>query len=417
MPKETSAPTPKCNSEQHPRSSSRGRKRKRKPPLRRKIQRVFRTAGYILIGTACLELFAYRMGSMALVASFVLSVVGFLCATIKGEIFKPSSEDKKPKKGDSLDIRLKMGWDNILNRIERSATYTLILFVALYTLTCTALATNHTVGHLLDMAQQIVEQLTDFEEPLVEDDGEIDEPFPTPPEPEEPPENSGAEESPGNITLEPPQSSDAIPSKYVAITDPDRHLTLSPERSGELYYLSGIYAAADDADIYTKVSKYVLTQVSQRQEDEFLASDSTAKVRALAYSASTKEANMEDSDDLDTVIADREAAYEEAPGAKLAKLIAENYNGYGLAYNGIDGIEDTVEFYWANSIEWLHKELAFSHSGEEIANILKQIGSRYHDLADHQTFMEKTQNRTRAGKLSDAYNTLSEYYRQENAEW
>lgn len=417
MPKKDSAPKSKRDPKQPPEPSP--RRRKKKPPLRKIMRKVFKVARRVLIGTAVLEFLAYRSG-MTLIVSLTGSIAGAIFTAIKGDILKPSPTDKKSKKGGSLDSHLWVGLYNILNRIRKDDSYTLLFVLALYALTCTGLAKIHTVGHLLNMGQEIVEHLTDFEEQPVEDDGGTDETPPAPPEPEEPPEEDEPEEPPVEDTPEEPQPPAAVPSQYVALTDPDRHLTISSERSEELYYLGGEYAApedADDAKIYTKVSEYVLAQVSQRKEDEFRATDSTDAARALAYSASIKEMEMKDSDDLDIVIKGRKDAYDKAPGAEVAGLIAENYNGYGLAYHSIDGIEDTMEFYWANSIEWLHKKLTFSHSGAEIANILEQIGSRYHDLADHQIFAEKTENRERAGKLSEAYNTLAEYYRQENAEW
>lgn len=414
MPKENPAPTPTRNPEQPPKPSP--RRRKKKSSLLQFIKNAHIVIGTIIIITLVLELFARLLGSVSLIVTSGLSIVGGAFAAFK-DIFKPDPEDEKPKRGDSLVICLKMGLRNILRRIARNATYILVIFVALCVLTSTALAAVHVMGHL---TKNLSDYLNNVEEQPVEDDGGTDETPPAPPEPEEPPEEDEPEEPPVEDTPEEPQPPAAVPSQYVALTDLDRHLTISSERSEELYYLGGEYAApedADDAKIYTKVSEYVLAQVSQRKEDEFRATDSTDAARALAYSASIKEMEMKDSDDLDIVIKGRKDAYDKAPGAEVAGLIAENYNGYGLAYHSIGGIEDTMEFYWANSIEWLHKKLTFSHSGAEIANILEQIGSRYHDLADHQIFAEKTENRERAGKLSEAYNTLAEYYRQENAEW
>lgn len=414
MPKENPAPTPTHNPEQPPKPSP--RRRKKKSRLLQFIKNAHIVIGTIIICTLILELFARLLGSVSLIVTSSLSLVGGAFAAFK-DIFKPDPEDEKPKKGDNLVTCLKMGLSNILRRIARNATYILVIFVALCFLTSTALAAVHMMGRL---TKNLSDYLNNIEEQSVEDNGGTDETPPAPPEPEDPPEEDEPEEPPVEDAPEEPQSPAAVPSQYVALTDPNRHLTISSERSEELYYLSGEYAVPEDADeakIYTKVSEHVLAQVSQRKKDKFLATNSTDEARALAYSASIKEAEMKDSDDLDIVIKDRQDAYDKAPGAKLADLIAENYNGYGLAYHGIDGIEDTMEFYWASSIEWLHKELTFSHSGAEIANILEQIGSRYHDLADHQIFAEKTENRARAGQLSDAYTALAKYYLQENAEW
>lgn len=414
MPKENSAPKSKRDPKQPPEPSP--QTQENKSPLLQFIKNAHIVIGTIIIITLALELFARLLGSVSLIVTSGLSLVGGAFAAFK-DIFKPDPKDKKPKRGDSFVTCLYMGLSNILRRIKRNANYIVVIFFALCVLTSTALAAVHAMGHL---TKNLSDYLNNVEEQPVEDDGGTDETPPAPPEPEEPPVEDEPEEPPVEDTPEEPQPPAAVPSQYVALTDPHRHLTISSERSEELYYLSGEYAApedADDAKIYTKVSEYVLAQVSQRKKDTFLATDSTDEARALAYSASIKEADMKDSDDLDIVIKDRKDAYDKAPGAELAGLIAENYNGYGLAYHGIDGIEDTKEFYWASSIEWLHKELTFSHSGAEIANILEQIGSRYHDLADHQIFAEKTNNRERAGQLSDAYNALAEYYRQENAEW
>lgn len=385
-------------------------KREKKSSLKVKIRNVLIFISVSLAGSCGLELLAHRLG-VYLIFPAVLSFIGSLITAFKGEILKPNAKDEKPKEEDSLMERLAMGLRNILRRIKDNAIYTLIFVVTFYICTCTVLAVNHTVGRMLNTAQEIIDQLTDYEEQPDESAGIIDEPSTIPSDPAETLEEDGPEPA--------PEQTVPIPGTYVAVTEPNRYRTLSEERSGELYYFSGEYAVEeyeDDGDIYAKVSLYISSLVSQNQEDKFSQTKSTDPVRAIAYSASTGEASMKTTDDLDDVISKREVVYDKAPGAEIARLIAENYNGYGLAYHSINGYEETVESYWADSIEWFHKSLTFSNSGEEISKILNRIGMRYHDLADGQASREKETNKERAGKLSEAYFTLAKYYRQESTE-
>lgn len=385
---------------------------KRKPRREQKsnwlsalFEAVIKASLYLLAGSCIVELIAYHVGNITLVVTTVCSCLFGLLTAVLGDFFKPSKDDERPEEDDGLFDRLAMGLRNMGRRIWDNTKLTVLFVFAAGLLGSTVLAANHTVGHVLNAAVDMVKQLTSYEERAVNPDNTPD--FSD--APDAPPESSiPAEEFPSEMPEVQPY--DTVPSKYVILLDPDRIRELSDLDRRKLYYFAGKYEAKEeesDEAVYSAVSVRVADLVKEEQVDKFNQTEEDDKNRTSAMEASDKEKKMKTSEDLDDIIRTREIVYKEAPGAEIAKLIAENYNGYSLAYYSIGGSKKTIEYYWNESLIWYHNCLTFQGSLEDISNILRRIGARYQDLALIQNAGSDEQ--IRALKLSKAYSSLSEY--------
>ncbi len=360
----------------------------------------------LLAGSCFMEWAAYHIGDITLLVGAVSPVVIGVVVAISEDFFKSCEDDETPTKDDGLFSRLAMGLRNMKNRIWTNTKLTVLFVGVAYLLVCTALAANHTGGRVINAAVDVVKQLTSYEEQAVNTDDTSD--FSDAPDAS--PESSiPSEELPSETPKA--QPSKAVSSKYVILLEPDRDERLSDSERRALYYFTGKYGVKEegsDEDIYSAVSARVAALVGEAQEDKFNRAPEDDENCTAAMEASEDEKKMETSEDLDGVIGKREAVYKEAPGAEIAKLIAENYNGYSLAYYSIDGSETTIEYYWNKSLIWYHNCLTFQSSPEDISEILNRIGTRYQDLALIQKYGSDEQ--IRATKLSEAYNSLSKYY-------
>lgn len=362
----------------------------------------------LFIGSCIMELVVSCVGNITLVVTPVGSVVVSIVVAISENLFKPGEGDEMPAEGDDSFTRLGMGLRNIKNGVRNNTKLFALFIGVVYLLGCTALAANHTGGRVVNTvvngAVNVIDKLTSYGEPAA-DPVDPSDPVDTP---DVPPQSSSPPEASAPDTPE-TQPSDA---EYVTLLEPNRIKRLSDSERRELYYFAGENAVSeekDDKEIYSAVSARVAALVENKQEDKFNQTPEGDKNRKDANDASWDEKEMKTSKDLDDIIGKRKTVYEDAPGAEIAKLIAENYNGYSLAYHSI-GSETTAEYYWNESLRWYHECLTFQSSPEFISDILHRIGTRYQDLASLKAFGSDEQMRATA--LSEAYNSLSESYGQ-----
>lgn len=396
--------TSKCQmspQQQKPPSEKRGSRRKQGAGwITSVIVVLVKACPALLLGSVVLELIASHVGNITLVITVAGPLLLGVVIAVSEDLFKPSEDDEKPEEDDGLFDRMAMGVRNIWYRIWTNTKLTLLFAGIAYLLGCTALATNHTGGRVLSAAKNTFDRLITYEETAA-DAGDTLHTSPN--------LSSIMEESDPEVSKV--QSSYVVPSQYVQLLEPDRILALSDAEREELYYFTGEYAVDKEGSeeaVYSEVSTRIAALVRQEREDEFNQTEENDKNRALAKKASDDEGEMETSEDLDEVIQNRKDVYEKVPGAEIAKLIAENYNGYSLAYYSIGGSKKTMEYYWNESLIWYHECLTFQDSLGDISGVLNRIGMRYHDLAMIQK--SGSDEQIRATMLSKAYNALAEYY-------
>lgn len=382
---------------------SAGHTRTRKRRSRRsKLATVLLAAILCFLGSCILELIVYRWKGYSLGLTAIISVVVQLFTAIQGQVLKPDETDEKPEEDDSWAERMVMGVRNFIHRIWQNAMYTSVCTIALWVLISTALAAVHTGGHVLGSIRNSINDIIASSE---ESANALPNPPPTPSF------EDVTETMPVTVTnpvIEPTPA--PVSSFYVSLEDPDRDCSISHTLYQNLFYLNGDYVIEDwedDAKIVGKVEEHVEALIREARNDLFSA-DTDWEVQRDVDKASQNEKVMQTSGDLDEVITQRRLIFAEHPFGEMAKLIAENYNGYGLAYHKIGGRMNTREYYWCTSIYWYQQVLTFSSSADMISSILQRIGTRYNDLAF--IYPDGSEEELRATKLGEAYLSLARSY-------
>lgn len=391
---------PSPQQQKKPPPEKRAPRQKREPDLLTKVIVILvKASPFLFIGSCVLELIASRAGNITLAITTVVSLLAGVVVAVSEDLFKPDKDDEKPGVDDGFFDRIAMGFRNIVYRIWTNTKLTFLCALIAYFLGCTVLAANHTGGRAVNAVKNALDRL-DYEEPAA-DAGDTPHTSPVPPDILEEP----APEVPEEYF---PQ---AVSSQYVRLLEPDRILALSDEERAELYYFAGEYAVGREESaeaVFSAVKTRITALVDEGREDKFDQTEETDKNRGIAKAASDDEEAMETSEDLDHVIENRKIVYADTPGAEIAKLIAENYNGYSLAYYSIGGSKKTMEYYWNESLIWYHNCLTFRGSLTNIPGILNRIGMRYHDLAMIQR--PGSDEQIRATMLSEAYDALAGSY-------
>ena len=103
----------------------------------------------------------------------------------------------------------------------------------------------------------------------------------------------------------------------------------------------------------------------------------------------------------DHIITVRLDAYTIYGKASLARLLAEDFHCYALAYQYYNGDRDIIISYYLQSVKWLFESLKYAeNSPESQINILVSLRYRYNDIM---TYSEpKSEQWERAKLLSDA---------------
>lgn len=116
---------------------------------------------------------------------------------------------------------------------------------------------------------------------------------------------------------------------------------------------------------------------------------------------------MVSSREKDHIITVRLDAYTIYGKASLARLLAEDFHCYALAYQYYNGDRDIITSYYLQSVKWLFESLKYAeNSPESQINILVSLRYRYNDIM---TYSEpKSEQWERAKLLSDALDEIIE---------
>lgn len=365
-------------------------------------------------GSCVLELLAYRMAGFVLIFTGVGSFLAEVVIVILSQALQPDDMDEEPDEGDTWGELVAMGIRNFSRRIRKNAIYVLVGTIALWVLVSTAFAAVHTGGRVFGVIGSSINDIVAASEESVKAQPD---PAPTPSF-EEAAETEPVVESESVTETEPATESEPviepasvwILGRDVIVEEPDRDCQVAYTLYQNLFYLDGKYAIEDwedDEKISEKVEEYVDALIGEAREDRFSAS-TDREVKKKVDKASQDEGTMETTGDLDGVIALRESIFSNHPFGEMAKLIAEDYNGYGVAYDDIGGRINTREYYWCTSVYWFQRVLTFSSSAGIVPDILRRIGSRYKDLA--YIYPDGSEEELRATKLGEAYLSLARSY-------
>lgn len=397
--------------EPQPASRSRSRRRRRWHPNYGAIS-LFALSCFG--GSCVLELLAYRMAGNVLVLTGAGSALVEVIIAILSQVLQPDDTDEKPQKGDTWGKRVAMGIRNFIRRIWQNATCVLVCTIGMWVLISTGLAAVHTGGRVFGVIGSSINDIVAASEESVKVQPD---PAPSPSfeeatETEPVMESEPAEETEPVTETEPDiePASVLILGRHVIVEEPDRDCWVAQTLYRNLFYLDGKYAIEDwedDEKISEKVEEQVDALIGEAKEDRFSV-DTDWEVQRDVDEASQNEETMETSGDLDEIIAQRESIFSNHPFGEMAKLIAEDYNGYGVAYDDIGGRINTREYYWCTSIYWFQQVLTFSSSAGIVPDILRRIGARYKDLAF--IYPDGSEEELRATKLSEAYSSLARSY-------
>lgn len=130
-------------------------------------------------------------------------------------------------------------------------------------------------------------------------------------------------------------------------------------------------------------------------------------LRNLVSEASAQDNTLVSSREKDHIITVRLDAYTIYGKASLARLLAEDFHCYALAYQYYNGDRDIITSYYLQSVKWLFESLKYAeNSPESQINILVSLRYRYNDIM---TYSEpKSEQWERAKLLSDALDEIIE---------
>ena len=135
-----------------------------------------------------------------------------------------------------------------------------------------------------------------------------------------------------------------------------------------------------DQQIDQILDEYLLSLRQQAKTSEFdLYADQTLKGQVAR--ASIQDANLYRSSEKDQVIHTRLNAYSQWEKETLARLLAEDFNDYALAYAQASGESYIIVSFYVLSLEWLYECMKYQSLPEEEQNdILNSIYYRYKDI-------------------------------------
>lgn len=210
-----------------------------------------------------------------------------------------------------------------------------------------------------------------------------------------------------NPSLQPTDESlgDTSVIKQITLMDLNRDISLKPNEIEEIYFITGQYMFenyGDKRDVFYCINGDLQILLSEKKMDQY-TNIAPSEIDARISQASRVESMLKTSEQLDEIIECRKSVYEQYPMYTLAKLIAENYALFGLAYQQNEGNITTIEYYYGQAILWYREALRYCPTNEGIKQLLYFLAIRYHDLAS--CLPQGSDIQQRATALANAYYT------------
>lgn len=176
-------------------------------------------------------------------------------------------------------------------------------------------------------------------------------------------------------------------AKRLIISESEKELvyTLSEEEYTELFFLNGEYQIVDwsNNDLIYEQVKYWINDLKAEEQENIFDSENGApeSLKTDINDANEKDENATELKAKKDIIALRNNAYQLYPKYSLANLIAESYNGIGLAYYWQCQNREQAKYYFGQAILWHYKSLTFKdNSPDTNRDILNSIKQRYKDI-------------------------------------
>lgn len=190
---------------------------------------------------------------------------------------------------------------------------------------------------------------------------------------------------------------------------PTKDWSISAEDRAKFLFMTGEYAistnwTAEQAAVKLKADIEAVIACQYLNDFDIRADQS---LRNLVSEASAQDNTLVSSREKDHIITVRLDAYTIYGKASLARLLAEDFHCYALAYQYYNGDRDIITSYYLQSVKWLFESLKYAkNSPESQINILVSLRYRYNDIM---TYSEpKSEQWERAKLLSDALDEIIE---------
>lgn len=310
-----------------------------------------------------------------------------------GSVTTPSRKRRRysshSQKHDSMYNRAGRFLASILLTFLKSGFGSLFILGLVWIVTPSGIAHYKPYSHLIVYIMDICEQ-TISEQP--EQSPAVATPVPTP----------STEEN------EPQRNDVLVPYEpYTGfLQDPDALWELTSEDYDRIYFQTSEYLVMDwtDQDDVNQTVAQLVRDLCSIDAPNLFDAQAPEELKEEVSQADTSYDRMSHSSQLDATIDTHLQAWA-YPKYDIAKLLSYEYQKYALEYYTADGLFDTIEYYYAQSILWAHQAITFSSATDyQVRESLFYISYRYHDIADAAPDGSATQ--IKASMLYEAYNTV-----------
>lgn len=192
-------------------------------------------------------------------------------------------------------------------------------------------------------------------------------------------------------------------ARRMVLEIPTKDWTIPNNERAHFLFTSGKYAVSSNwttVQAAVKLEAYIDEVISCQYPNYFdLMADQT--LRNLVSEASDLDNILVSSREKDQIITVRLDAYALYGKASLARLLAEDFHCYALAFQYYNGDQATITSYYLQSVKWLFESLKYAeNSSESQLAILTSLRYRYNDIM---TYSEpKSEQWEQAKLLADA---------------
>ena len=196
-------------------------------------------------------------------------------------------------------------------------------------------------------------------------------------------------------------------AQRMIFVEPVKDWSIAPEERDELLFKSGDYVIEDLTAPQAKeiLAAYIGALESQKSENQFdRLADQDLKDKVAR--ASIMDAELRTSAEKDRIISCRLEAYGTYKKEGLARLLAEDFHCYALAYKNAGGDRKIIVSYYLQSLKWLYERLKYDGLSQKTQKeILRSISYRYNDIM---TYSEpETEQWNRAKVLAELFKEMA----------
>lgn len=196
-------------------------------------------------------------------------------------------------------------------------------------------------------------------------------------------------------------------AQHMQLRLPTMDWTISEIELNSLLFCSGEYIISSDCTLdeaRDQITTYLQSLEQEQLSNTFDAHADQSLKDDIAY-ASKQDATLQTSVEKDLIIKTRLNAYTLFGKETLAKLLAEDFHCYALAYKYHNEDWDTMVNYYFQSLKWLYERFKYTELTEETRReILISIRYRYNDIMTYSEW--NSEQWIRAKLLADVFNEI-----------